>query len=321
MTQLLVREFTLGNDDYGALVEIDTALFPENPTRVEDFRYDDENFDRTRYVLKRYVAQRGAAIVGYGTYHHMPSRFHPQRFWMWIAVHPQHQRQGIGTLLYERLIQDLRHLQALWVGTSCRENMPEALQFLHRRGFEEVLRSWESRLDVDKFNFEPFREYAERLRREGIEVTTLAEEKERNPRWLEQVYELHTTLMADVPSHTPYTPPPLDQFVRYTLAAPGSLPDGFYVAKEGQRYIGESFVTRNLGEPGALYQGLTAVRREYRGRGIALALKLHTIAYAQKHGYKVIKTWNATVNEGMLAINQKLGFVRQPAWIEMEKAF
>ncbi len=25
--------------------------------------------------------------------------------------------------------------------------------------------------------------------------------------------------------------------------------------------------------------------------------------------------WNATVNEGMLGINVKLGFVRQPAWV------
>jgi hypothetical protein len=26
------------------------------------------------------------------------------------------------------------------------------------------------------------------------------------------------------------------------------------------------------------------------------------------------KTWNATGNAGMLAINKRLGFVRQPAW-------
>ncbi len=52
-----------------------------------------------------------------------------------------------------------------------------------------------------------------------------------------------------------------------------------------------------------------------------MALKLATIGYAREHGYTMIKTWNATVNEGMLAINGKLGFVRQPAWIEFEKTF
>ncbi len=316
-----VREFCIGDDDYAALAAIDTAVFPEYPSRAEDWRYDDENFDRTRYVLKRYVAEVGGQIVGYGTYHHMPYRFHPQRFWMWIAVHPHHQRQGIGRALYERIVQDLQALGARTVGTSCRETMPHVLEFLQRRGFREVLRSWESRLDVQKFDFAPFQDYAQRMENQGIAITTLAEEKERNPSWLEQVYDLHTTVMADVPSHTPYTPPPVDTFVRYTLEAPGALLDAFYIAKDGPRYVGESYLSRNLAEPETLYQGLTAVRREYRGRGIAMALKLCTIAYAKEHGYKVIKTWNATVNEGMLAINQKLGFVRQPAWIEMEKAF
>jgi GNAT superfamily N-acetyltransferase len=74
-------------------------------------------------------------------------------------------------------------------------------------------------------------------------------------------------------------------------------------------------------EPKDLYQGLTGVRREYRGKGVAMALKLKTIEYAQRHGYAVIKTWNESNNVGMLAINEKLGFVRQPAWVTFAKEF
>jgi hypothetical protein len=57
------------------------------------------------------------------------------------------------------------------------------------------------------------------------------------------------------------------------------------------------------------------VKRGHRGRHIALALKVRSILYAQSRGVPVVKTWNEQNNRAMLAINERLGFVRQPAWI------
>ena len=67
--------------------------------------------------------------------------------------------------------------------------------------------------------------------------------------------------------------------------------------------------------------GLTGTRREYRRRGIAVAMKVHALGWAKANGYELTKTWNATTNTGMLAINERLGFVKQPAWIEFTKRF
>ncbi len=50
-----------------------------------------------------------------------------------------------------------------------------------------------------------------------------------------------------------------------------------------------------------------------------MVLKLKVIAYAKAHGYTLIKTWNASTNSPILALNEKLGFRRQPAWIEYAK--
>jgi GNAT superfamily N-acetyltransferase len=125
--------------------------------------------------------------------------------------------------------------------------------------------------------------------------------------------------MADVPSSAPPTPVPLEHFQRFLIQSPDLLPEAFFIAKDGDLYVGESFVFRVPAEPGHLSQGLTGVRREYRGKGIAMALKLHVIKYAKEHGYTLIKTWNDTENLSILALNEKLGFVRQPAWIEYEK--
>ena len=55
--------------------------------------------------------------------------------------------------------------------------------------------------------------------------------------------------------------------------------------------------------------------RDYRRRGIALALKLHGIAHAKEQGYKKIRTMNESTNRPMLNINERLGFEKRPAWI------
>jgi len=88
---------------------------------------------------------------------------------------------------------------------------------------------------------------------------------------------------------------------------------------DGQRYVAESYLHASPAEPGVLRQVITGVRREYRGRGLALALKLETIAFAQCHGYTEIRTGVESNNPGMLAINARLGFMRGPGLILFEK--
>jgi len=51
----------------------------------------------------------------------------------------------------------------------------------------------------------------------------------------------------------------------------------------------------------------------------AMALKLRTVRYGLARGVEHIKTWNDVNNQPMLAINEAMGFVRQPAWITYEK--
>lgn len=57
------------------------------------------------------------------------------------------------------------------------------------------------------------------------------------------------------------------------------------------------------GEGDALAQKVTGVLPAYRGSGIALALKLATIAYAQERGYSRIWTGVESNNPSMLEIN------------------
>jgi predicted GNAT superfamily acetyltransferase len=103
------------------------------------------------------------------------------------------------------------------------------------------------------------------------------------------------------------------------MKSPNLFPEGYMIAKDGDKYVGMSTVWKAQKDPKGLYQGLTGVVRDYRGQGIAVALKLKVIEFARNHKYEKLKTWNDSTNAPMLGINVKLGFKREVGWITLEK--
>ncbi len=84
-------------------------------------------------------------------------------------------------------------------------------------------------------------------------------------------------------------------------------------------FVGLSNLLATAEEPVVLDQGLTGVLPEYRGRGMAMALKLLTVAYARGRGHKEIRTWNNTRNRPVRRINEVMGFAKEPVWIVFQK--
>jgi len=95
-------------------------------------------------------------------------------------------------------------------------------------------------------------------------------------------------------------------------------PDGHLLAADGDTYIGLSTVSYNK-DTNSAGNKMTGVLPAYRGRKIALALKLLSIRAAQKWGVDSIRTNNDSQNTPMLAINRKLGYVAQPGGYRMVK--
>ncbi len=316
MTAVAIRPFE--DRDYPAAVALASAVYTDYPWSEEEWRHEDARYDGDRLHLGRLVAEEAGDLVGMAEYHHVATMYHPQKLWVDVVVRPDRQGQGIGTRLYRELTEAMRPLRPTVLWTGVRETFPRSVRFVQDRGFREVRRAWESRLAVASFDPRPFAAKAAQAVRQ-VQVVTAAELRERHPHWLAALYDLHTTAAADIPQPEPYTPPTLDEYRQRLLDNPNYLPDGHVLAVDGDRCVGESFVLRSQRLPDVLYQGLTAVRREYRGKGIALALKLRVIEYARRQGYREIRTWNDSLNAPMLRINTALGFVRQPAWITFER--
>jgi L-amino acid N-acyltransferase YncA len=316
-----VRVRPFREDDYAHLVRIGSASYPDDPFSEEEVRHQDVGWDHARYWFMRFVGEdRTGAVVGTGRMNHMPWEFAPDRYVMTVTVHPQHRRRGVGGALYDYVVETLRARGARalrsWVQ---KETMTDSIAFLAHRGFREVQRGWESRLDVVAFDFARFAGAEERAASQGITLTTLAAERARDPEAPRQVHEMMQTIGGDVPGTGEFTPIAYDHWLSHDVETPKAIPEAFFLAKDGDRYVGVSLVQRRLEQPEVLSQELTGLLREYRGKGIAMALKLQTVKYARAHGYRQIRTGNDMRNRPMLRINEAMGFVKQPAWIAFER--
>jgi RNA polymerase sigma factor (sigma-70 family) len=267
-----------------------------------------QKFDESRYFRKQYVVEdaRTKHILAYGA---VEQTIYLPKYRLLLLADPRWLKLGAGELLLDQLTTDLKEAGAVTV--SCRRYVSESqlLTFLKKHGFEEMSILLDLRLDLSKFEPALLPSVITQLATQGISITTLAEERARDARCVEKLYELTTLVRRDDPARSPLTPPSYDsREASLWLNMPYVLPEGYFIAKRSDEYIGVSDVGLFDAMPGALTAGFTGVQREYRRLGVATALKMHAILYAQSQGYQIIQTFNHPTQSAMLALNQKLGF-------------
>jgi GNAT superfamily N-acetyltransferase len=112
--------------------------------------------------------------------------------------------------------------------------------------------------------------------------------------------------------------PSFEEWVKWGLNSPDILQDAYFIAVSGDDYVGLRELYKDPDDK-ILLGSLLGVRRAYRKQGIGLALQLRGIAYAKQHGYLELKTCTAVQNIPMQALFNKLGFARDPEWLQCEK--
>ena len=262
-----------------------------------------QKFDESRYFRRHYVVEDAALkqIVAYGA---VEQSIYLPKYRLLLVSDPQWLKRGVGELLLDRLMEDLSEAQAITV--SCRQYASEIelVSLLESRGFTETSRVLDMRLDVAGVDVSGLSELVR-----GFEISTFAEERVRDPRCVEKLYELTNLLSQDDPARGPFVPPAYNaREALMWMEMPYVLPDAYFIAKRGDEYVGVSDVSLFEAMPGGLTQGFTGVKRDYRRRGLATSLKLHGIVYAQSHGYQVIQSFNKPQQTAIRALNEKLGF-------------
>jgi ribosomal protein S18 acetylase RimI-like enzyme len=317
-----IRPFEPTEANYAAISAIGGSTSPDYALdyefrHAEDWRALDDSFARAGRPLVRYVAEADQQIVGYAYCFEIAWAPPARRYWCVIRVLPDYGRRGIGQRLYELLLAHLQAGGAAAMLLELDDTLAGLRPALERRGFRALLHSWAFSLDPRTCELAAFAAPDPRLR--GLQVTTLANEQARGADWLPPLHQLYTSVAGDVPIPIDPQPDPAPSWLAdQAVGLPESLPDAFFIVRDGPRYVGMSYLHRD-DSPYRLLQRITAIHAKYRGRGIAKALKLKTIEYAQQHGFHEIRTAVESNNPSMLAINARLGFVQGPGLVLYEK--
>lgn len=302
-------------EDYEGVSVICCLTRPE-PFSAEELREEDRRA-RLAGTFTRLVAEDEAGrIVGYGCAEQFP--WLPEGEWELYAVtHPDHRRQGVGSAIYQAVEQIAVKGGATAFSAFCRSTDPYFLEWAQRRGFATDLARTESVLELADWDSSRFAGHVERV--QAGEIRLAVYDGETPEAIVRGLWELEKLTGPDVPDYRPEAPFPTFE-VYWQMWREYTEPRLTVVALDGDRVVGTSFLfySHRPGKGG--YTGYTGVLREYRGKGLALALKLLTVEGAVARGVPRMRTNNDFENPPMLAVNEKLGYKLVPGPIRLKKA-
>jgi GNAT superfamily N-acetyltransferase len=204
-------------------------------------------------------------------------------------VLPHYRRRGVGSALLRALAAHCTSLELPAVRAGVDDT--GSLTFAERFGFVEVDRQIEQVLSVREQSPLPGLPA-------GVEVITLAEQ----PRlWAACLDTFGRQVLADFALYTPLQIS-LEQWNSAWAGEP------MFLALFKGEVIGCAGLHRDPDRPDRGENALTAVRRDWRNRGIASHLKQRTIHWAGAHGIREIYTWTQAGNSSMLRLNDHLGY-------------
>jgi GNAT superfamily N-acetyltransferase len=277
--------------DVAQVVAIHNAVYADDPIGVTDFVAWGEQA-RERQDL---VAERDGAVVGGSRAYIESQRPNP---WAHIWIPPQERRQGIGSALFVEISRWAAERGHTGLEAWVREDRPASLAFAAGLGFEETGR--EHGLVLDLMAMEAPAIDAP----EGIELTTWAE----RPELARGLYEVFAEAIPDVPGEEGSAVRGFEEWLRHDMRSAGDRPDATFLALAGDEVVGYAKFAFSSVQATTAHHDLTGVKRAWRGRGIARALKAMQIRWAKENGFEELRTRNEERNTPIKKLNDRFGY-------------
>jgi GNAT superfamily N-acetyltransferase len=302
-------------EDYEKLAELMNLIEPESTT-AQALEEEDRQIPATNnlklnendllvgYGRTRVVAQTEAGqIIGYGAAFRAPW-VEPGQVGSEFCVHPDFRGQGVGEMIVTHLVKWATEQQASVLSSIVMDWIDGSLPFVQKRGFTVDAHVFELELDVKQFDPAKYEGFIEQVGASDIQFVTLAdlpgEESE------QKLYELCVETSKDNPGQYGSLPP-FAQWRNEFFPEGASRNDWVFIVMEGDTFVGVTQLYSTETE-GVIYTNYTGVRKEYRGRGIAKALKLRSIREAMKEGAHTMTTDSEATNVPMQSVNRSLGY-------------
>jgi mycothiol synthase len=289
-----------GSTDTSAVARIRTAVLTWIPIQPETI----EHYRATRSTFRDWLALLDDEPVGVGVCSLIPGGEDSDAAFALNCVLPDARRQGVGTAIYRHVSAYARSLGKSELEFFGFDDDPGGVAFAERHGFVVVSRACGLRLLLDgcpRPSVDP---------PDGITIVSLAE----RPELTQGAWELLCEAMPDIPydSDAPMHPGSFEEFAALRLAGPRYIPEATFVAVHDGEVVGYGQLCWSDRAQGIGEHEMLAVRRSWRGRGIAKALKAAQISWALDNGLSELRTGNEERNTAARAVNARFPYSPLP---------
>lgn len=294
----LVRRSASREDEERSLA-IYNEVWPQSAITLDEV----ESFKASTLAYSDSLAEVDGRTVGSAFVAIQPHR--PEVGYGAVTVLAPYRRRGAGTALYRDL--------SAWCaarGLDTFEARMEAddeasLELVLRHGFAEIGRDTRMVLDLTATDAPPLEAP------HGIEIVTWAERPELAP----GMYDVAVDAYPDVPGSRDDQMEPFEDWLAHDMRGSADRPEATFVAIAGYEVVGYSKFFLTAAQPTTASHDMTGVKRAWRGRGVAGALKRASIAWAKAHGYERLVTSNELRNEPIRRLNARLGYREAPGHV------
>ena len=303
--------------DFGQIAVLISSQ-EDDPTLESDLG---EDYEKQRESLIRIMAAEDVQGQMAGFYWAYRNKVEAGWASFYLVVRPETRRQGVGSLLYEDLLQTVKDVKMDKLRVNVRDNFPEGRAFAERRGFTENRHTIGMELDLLAFDDRSYIQVIKKLKNEGFRFTTMEElgDTEEAQR---KLYTLNDSASASTPGQGgEHAWSSFEDFRQSVCRSGWYRPAGQIVAIDtaSGAWAAMSAITRMDGRDYA-YNLFTGVDLPYRGRKLGQAVKALALRYARSVlKTNIVRTHHNTRNQPMIAIDNKFGYRLLPGSFLMEK--
>ena len=219
-----------------------------------------------------------------------------------VAVLGESRGAGVGSALLDSLSAWARELGYTDLMGPVKETDDVSLAWAARRGFAEIGRNSLLALDLTRIT-RPSVDAPD-----GIEIASWAE----RPGVEAGMYAVAREAYPDVPGEEDAELASFEEWLAMDMQGAGDRPEATFVALSDGEVVAYAKLSLSRARPTVAMHDMTGVRREWRGRGIARALKAAEIAWALDNGFERLETQNEERNEPIRRLNERYGYVVEP---------
>ncbi|MFX0015652.1 MAG: GNAT family N-acetyltransferase [Promethearchaeota archaeon] len=299
-------------------------IFPDDPLpsreRIKkNLQNPDPNFKNYRWMIH---SKEKDKVIGYGKvsiYDRSAPAYKMNKHIAFcdLSIDKKHRRLRLGSELLKIQVNKVKEEGKMIIQGG--SHLKTGKAFCEQYGGKIALTEEESRLSLDEVDWKIVNEWITKgsQRTEGVTIAQFEIVPEED---IEEYCKLFTETLNQVPKgelEWEEVETPVTRRIREKHSKILNQTWTTIISKEKDGVI--SGLTETFYQPDQatlLYQGLTGVKKEYRGRGLGKWLKAEMLTYARKMFPEVrfVATDFAIINKPMIAINKQLGFRKYKIW-------